>query len=778
MGAVTIRRIMLLVLLAAAVSARAEASEHAHRCRGVRTTGIAAAALDDPIEVDLGVFTLVMERSTSPEDSAYVVELVEAVLPDMVEVLGPPVSVDRLTVSLEKNSYGGIYSCYDRTIYMDPIYNWPRYDDDHDGRIDEDPFDGVDNDGDGLVDEDPANSRVWDQLFVHELAHAFQDDLICGRYPSWFEEGMADAAMVLVADRLASRMERDIRSTRFDVSLGSDDLVDRLGAPILGGNDRLVDRDDVQRSYASARNTFLIPCLAEIAAGRDHPMARLTATLREAGWTGRENMFRAVDRAFRTPVDGIYPPSRWMQRRSVVCPSVGDGTFLGIVHPWAPVNPDRLGVLYFSRQGYRLTLEAVTGLPVYTGVHGERARPERLVLAPELSLGAWRVDQTEPRDDGTTLTATSWVLQVHPEVLTDDVWSGVAAVFVDGDGNPVEVPDLAVDGTIVERVPGGCIAEPLPEATSLTFRGFGRVLGTVTVTAPLPRLVVLDTGPVSPRGVITWSPYRPHRGGTVTAALHRAASALGRDEELTGAVLTENGYGAKAGAESLWTGPGDLAFARFTVPPEFEIGELVFEGSSGSAQDSPGNGVMVTDAAAPGLTGAHVEGANLVLAFDGPADPVAVVIDLAEASDGPWRASGEALGPDPRNESALIWPIPAGDTAPYVRVRAGDEVLCTLRLGARPAVVRHVAYAPFPNPSRLGAQWRVDLAGPMDATFVVLDVAGGVVHGPEHRHLQAGRNDLWWDGRLRGRPVAAGVYFLRLNAPGVALRSKLVLLPR
>jgi hypothetical protein len=264
----------------------------------------------------------------------------------------------------------------------------------------------------------------------------------------------------------------------------------------------------------------------------------------------------------------------------------------------------------------------------------------------------------------------------------------------------------------------------------------------------------------------------------VTAALHRRLSALGPDEEPVAAAITDNDYEPVAAAESLWAGPGDLTYARFTAPPGFESGRVEFRGSAGSIQYSPWAGVTALDAGRPGLAGVRVEGGNLVLAFDDPVDPAAVAIDLAEASEGPWTTSGEALRRDPENESTFLWPIPAGDRALYAQVRAGAEVLCELRLGTRPAAVRDVAYAPFPNPSRLGAQWRVDLAGPLDATFEVLDVAGRVVHGPQRRRLVAGRNDLWWDGRLRGRPAAAGVYFLRLSAPGVALRSKLVLLPR
>jgi flagellar hook assembly protein FlgD len=58
----------------------------------------------------------------------------------------------------------------------------------------------------------------------------------------------------------------------------------------------------------------------------------------------------------------------------------------------------------------------------------------------------------------------------------------------------------------------------------------------------------------------------------------------------------------------------------------------------------------------------------------------------------------------------------------------------------------------------------------------VYDVAGRVVRRLfGDRTLEAGRHTLGWDGRDdAGRPVAAGVYYLRLTAPGGDATRKVV----
>src|SRR6185436_16454847 len=164
-------------------------------------------------------------------------------------------------------------------IKMPHIYGAWRVDEDHDGRIDEDPFDGIDNDGDGKVDEDLPNSPLWDSVFTHELAHAFQADFLCDPYERWFTEGMAEATAWLVSEQLAAKGGRHLQGSSFNLNLGLDDLLDRQGPQILGGDERPADRASPALAYSAAGGTLLVPCMAELGAGRPLPMARLTQAL-------------------------------------------------------------------------------------------------------------------------------------------------------------------------------------------------------------------------------------------------------------------------------------------------------------------------------------------------------------------------------------------------------------------------------------------------------------------------------------------------------------------
>ena len=53
--------------------------------------------------------------------------------------------------------------------YISNIWNNSTLDNDGDGLIDEDDFDGLDNDGDGLIDEDPSEKRIRDLVNSTEI---------------------------------------------------------------------------------------------------------------------------------------------------------------------------------------------------------------------------------------------------------------------------------------------------------------------------------------------------------------------------------------------------------------------------------------------------------------------------------------------------------------------------------------------------------------------------------------------------------------------------------
>lgn len=61
-------------------------------------------------------------------------------------------------------------------------------------------------------------------------------------------------------------------------------------------------------------------------------------------------------------------------------------------------------------------------------------------------------------------------------------------------------------------------------------------------------------------------------------------------------------------------------------------------------------------------------------------------------------------------------------------------------------------------------------------TLEIFAIRGRRVAQPVHGHLAGGEHTAVWDGRdLSGRKVASGVYFLRLNGPGLELKKKILL---
>ena len=76
--------------------------------------------------------------------------------------------------------------------------------------------------------------------------------------------------------------------------------------------------------------------------------------------------------------------------------------------------------------------------------------------------------------------------------------------------------------------------------------------------------------------------------------------------------------------------------------------------------------------------------------------------------------------------------------------------------------------APWPNPTRSGATFRIALASAGQTRLDVLDAQGRRVASLLDRDLPAGAFTAHWDGTgSGGRPAPAGVYMIRLRGPGL-----------
>lgn len=88
--------------------------------------------------------------------------------------------------------------------------------------------------------------------------------------------------------------------------------------------------------------------------------------------------------------------------------------------------------------------------------------------------------------------------------------------------------------------------------------------------------------------------------------------------------------------------------------------------------------------------------------------------------------------------------------------------------------------APYPNPPRDAmATLRFDLANASTVELAVFDVAGRRVASLTRADYPAGRHRLAWDVRdTTGRPLAPGVYFVRMSGPGFAQQTARITLVR
>ncbi len=83
----------------------------------------------------------------------------------------------------------------------------------------------------------------------------------------------------------------------------------------------------------------------------------------------------------------------------------------------------------------------------------------------------------------------------------------------------------------------------------------------------------------------------------------------------------------------------------------------------------------------------------------------------------------------------------------------------------------------YPNPFNGGTRIPVDLDKPSKATVMVYDITGRKVVTVYDGQLDAGRNEIFWDGEDDdGEMLPSGVYFYRVEALGMTASRKMLLL--
>ena len=155
----------------------------------------------------------------------------------------------------------------------------------------------------------------------------------------------------------------------------------------------------------------------------------------------------------------------------------------------------------------------------------------------------------------------------------------------------------------------------------------------------------------------------------------------------------------------------------------------------------------------------------------------------AHGPSGPWVPVAQGLA----NTGSYPWTVPSLDSdSALVRVTAWDAAnnsgagtsLGLFQLGQSTTAANDappsatLLYAPFPNPIAGRATVRFDLAHAGDVALEVFDLTGRRASTLLRGALEPGRYSIPWNGLGEdGVPVRAGLYFVRLKAPGAAVQS-------
>ena len=108
-------------------------------------------------------------------------------------------------------------------------------------------------------------------------------------------------------------------------------------------------------------------------------------------------------------------------------------------------------------------------------------------------------------------------------------------------------------------------------------------------------------------------------------------------------------------------------------------------------------------------------------------------------------------------------------------VVSSDDSSHTTGVTPPTAAIENIRLVTAPNPFLVGSAVSFSLARPDDVELGVYDLTGRAVRTLQRGRLVAGAHRFEWNGRdAEGRRVAAGVYFVRLEATGRHLESKLV----
>lgn len=212
--------------------------------------------------------------STTQSIKSYIDSMASTMLPVIEDVYGSPFTSAVVIVTYDSTKFPWFY--YNPVEGRMIISALPgevsggifspnpyQHDDDGDGKIDEDPFDGIDNDGDGKIDEDINTDPLWDGVITHELIHAFHTGTVMMSL-AWFEEGMTECASQMVMLILREEKRRLISRAESNDIILFYDTWNQLGQEIVGGAASPSQKMIPDLWYDAASSLFWILALSQL----------------------------------------------------------------------------------------------------------------------------------------------------------------------------------------------------------------------------------------------------------------------------------------------------------------------------------------------------------------------------------------------------------------------------------------------------------------------------------------------------------------------------------
>ena len=148
-----------------------------------------------------------------------------------------------------------------------------------------------------------------------------------------------------------------------------------------------------------------------------------------------------------------------------------------------------------------------------------------------------------------------------------------------------------------------------------------------------------------------------------------------------------------------------------------------------------------------------------------------------------WLCNGTQVCTQPESQGnmSIVADGSGGAIMAWTDYRSGDyDIYAQLTqdwsglVGRPPA--KPVTPRAHPNPFGTSTTIALDLKKSTNLSVKIYDTSGRFVRMLADGYRQAGNHVLEWDGRdVTGRPVASGVYFLRIESPPFRKAGKIVL---